>query len=171
MADAVSDLIAALIQREGGYSNNSADRGGPTNWGVTISTLQAWRRQPVSAEDVQALTQEEAAEIYRTLYLKAPGFDQIADPQLQVFMFDFGVNSGQATASRALQTALGVNADGALGPISFAALNACKNLPALFYKVKCMRYELLLDFIGHDAEQAAFAIGWKNRVQQFNEAI
>lgn len=171
MADPVSALIADLIQREGGYVNRSDDKGGPTKFGVTIATLQAWRRQPVSAEDVQSLTVDEATEIYRTMYLKAPGFDQIADPQLQAFMFDFGVNSGQPTASKALQAALGVDADGALGPISLAALRECKNMPALFYKVKCERYELLLDFIGHDAEEAAFALGWKTRVQQFNEAI
>ena len=45
-------LIAELIQREGGYVDDPDDRGGPTKYGITLATLQAWRHTPVSAADV-----------------------------------------------------------------------------------------------------------------------
>ena len=36
--------------------------------GITQGTLAAWRGRPVSIEEVRALTEEEAREIYRANY-------------------------------------------------------------------------------------------------------
>ncbi len=173
MSDTVDDLITRIIQREKGYVNHPADRGGPTKYGITIDTLRWWRRTPVSAADVEALTEEEARRIYRTNYFTAGGFEAIKDPSLREFMFDFAVNSGVSTASKALQTALDgdIAIDGVIGPQTMGALAKNNNPEALFYKVKCERYELLLRFIGRDAEQAAFATGWANRLDEFWDVV
>ena len=53
-------MIDRLLEREGGFVNHPADRGGATNWGVTQGTLAAWRGYPVSVADVHALTRDEA---------------------------------------------------------------------------------------------------------------
>ena len=37
----VGTLIDALIEREGGYSNHPADRGGPTKFGITEAVARA----------------------------------------------------------------------------------------------------------------------------------
>ena len=37
----IDDLIDSLIDREGGYSNHPADRGGPTNYGITEAVARA----------------------------------------------------------------------------------------------------------------------------------
>ena len=171
MADLVSDLIDRVIAREGGFSDNAADAGGATNWGITISTLRDWRREPVSVDDVRNLTVDEAKQIYRSRFFVASGFDQVKDPQLLELLFDFAVNSGVYTATRALQRCIGVKDDGAFGPLSAAALRATNNYAALFYKIKCERYELLLRYIGFDHAQAIFATGWSNRLDQFDEKI
>lgn len=170
-ADPVDALITAVIAREGGFSDRASDAGGPTNWGITIATLRDWRRCPVSREDVINLGQTEARQIYRTNYFTASGFEHVADPELQEFLFDYAVNSGVNAATRALQTVLGVSADGVVGPVTLAALAQRSNAAALFYAVKCERYELLLRFIGSDAEQAANAIGWANRLDPFKEMV
>ncbi len=171
MADPVSDIIDRVITREGGFVNDPSDAGGATNFGITIATLQEWRRKPTSVEDVRNLTVEEAREIYRTRYFIATGFDQVRDPQVQEFLFDFAVNSGERAAVRALQRCIGVNDDGAFGPISSAALSGIHNLGMLFYKLKCERYELLLRYVGMDARQAIYANGWSNRLDQFEEKV
>jgi lysozyme family protein len=168
---AVDLLIGRVVQREAGFVNNPADRGGATNYGITIGTLRDWRRAPVGVEDVRNLTIEEAEHIYKTNYFTATGFDQVSDPQLQELLFDFAVNSGVGAASKALQRSIGVKDDGAIGPITLAALKAVTNMAALFYRVKCERYELLLRFIGSDAEEGAFAIGWANRQDQFEHQL
>lgn len=167
MSDAIDDLISRVIQREGGFVNNPADAGGATKYGITKATLTGWRKSYVSDSDVEAMTEEEARAIYRAVYFDRPGFGAITYPPLLEFLFDFGVNSGPAAATKALQAALGVDADGVFGPISRAALGRCTNLQALFYRLKCERYELLLRFIGRDPAQAQFAAGWANRLDQF----
>lgn len=172
----IDTLIDNVIAREGGYVNNAADNGGPTKYGITLATLHAWRNVPVGAGDVAALTIDEARQIYRKNYFPA-GFETIPDIETLEFLFDFGVNSGVGAAVRALQVVLkreGLYAsaiDGDFGVLSRAALLGVKNWPALFYAVKCERYELLLRFIGSDGRQSIFATGWSNRLDQFEEKL
>ena len=174
-SDKVQALITRLIERERGYVNHPSDRGGPTNWGITQATLSRWRKQPVTAFQVQALSQAEARLIYFDEYFTRPGFEAISDPELQELVFDFAVNSGPGAASKALQTALfhmGLYKgaiDGGFGPQSQAALRACTNIPELYYRTKCERYELFLRFIGHDPAQAVFATGWANRLDELQD--
>ena len=170
-------LIGELIQREGGYVNDPNDRGGPTKYGITLATLQAWRQTPVSAADVEALEVPEAIAIYAFEYFIRPGFDAAADPELQALLFDFGVNSGTGTAAMALQRVLahaGVYAgaiDGDLGDQSRAALAKISNTAALFFAVKCERLEFLLRDVGQRPLDAKYAVGWANRVDGFSEPV
>lgn len=173
----LSDLVNALILREGGYVNDPDDRGGPTKYGITLATLQAWRGRPVSPADVEALTTTEASAIYAAQYFTRPGFDAVPDPMLQEFLFDFAVNSGPGTAVKALQTVLKQSGtytdkiDGDFGPKSRAALAKINNQPALFFAVKCERYELLLRDVGSRAVDSKYAAGWANRLDGFNEPV
>ena len=168
-------MIDRLLEREGGFVNHPADRGGATNWGITQGTLAAWRGVAVSAADVQVMGKDEARAIYRDRYFTKPGFDAIADPELQELLFDYAVNSGPGAAAKGLQTALqgmGLykgNIDGGFGPKSQAALAACNNIPELYYRTKCERYELFLRFIGRDPAQAVFATGWSNRMDELQD--
>jgi lysozyme family protein len=167
----LQQLIDALVQREGGYVNDPDDRGGPTKYGITLATLHDWRQAPVSAADVEALDRGEAARIYADRYFLKPGFDAVRDPLLQEFLFDFAVNSGPGASVAALQSAIGVEPDGVFGPKSRAALDKVTNLPALFFAVKCERYELLLRDVGRWPADAKFAEGWSNRLDQFSEKL
>ena len=173
--DKVEALISRLIDREGGYVNHAADRGGPTNWGITQATLATWRGQPVTEFQVRTLSRDEARLIYLDVYFNRPGFGGIADPELQELVFDFAVNSGPSAAAKALQTALRdmglykAAIDGGFGSLSQAALKACTNIPELYYRTKCERYELFLRFIGRDPAQTVFATGWANRLDELND--
>lgn len=127
------DLIDALIEREGGYVNHPADRGGPTCFGITEAVARAHGYRGAMAE----LPHEEAAAIYRRLYWLRPRFDQIAVRAARVAaeLFDTGVNMGPAVAATFLQralTALNRNGkdfpdlapDGRVGPRTLAALDS-----------------------------------------------
>jgi lysozyme family protein len=168
-------MIDRLLEREGGFVNHAADRGGATNYGITQGTLAAWRGSPVSVSQVQALRKDEARAIYRERYFDGPGFGGIEDPELQELIFDYAVNSGPGAAAKSLQTALrdmGLYKgaiDGGFGPLSQGALKACRNIPELYYRVKCERYELFLRFIGRDPAQAVFATGWSNRMDELQD--
>lgn len=89
----VDQLINDIIRREGGYVNHPNDKGGPTNWGITQATLAAYRGRPVSAAEVQALTQAEARKIYQERYFEAAGIDKLPEA-IQAQAFDINVNGG-----------------------------------------------------------------------------
>ncbi len=103
---AIESLIDGVIGREGGYSNLSADKGGPTRWGVT----EAVARAHGYAGNMQEFPREEAVSIYRRLYWLKPGFDLIEPvaPRIAAELFDTGVNMGPGTAVGFLIRALNV---------------------------------------------------------------
>ncbi|WP_208978374.1 glycoside hydrolase family 108 protein [Pseudovibrio denitrificans] len=116
-------IIADLLHTEGGFAHRSrkADPGGPTHYGITQGTLSAWRERKVSVEEVQALNQSEAVEIYRAQYWDAVRGDRLP-LGLDYALFDFGVNSGPARAVKTLQAILGVGVDGVIGLKTLAAI-------------------------------------------------
>jgi lysozyme family protein len=134
--DEVTDLdglIDALIDREGGYADHPADKGGPTCFGIT----QAVARAHGYAGPMRQLPRKEAAVIYRRLYWLRPRLDEIASrsPRLAAELFDTGVNMGPAVAITFLQRALtalnrngkdyaDLTPDGRVGPATLAALDA-----------------------------------------------
>ena len=129
----VDGLIDDLIEREGGYVDHPADRGGPTRYGITREVARAHGYYG----DMRLLPRDEAAAIYRRLYWLRPGFDRIAAASARIAaeLFDTGVNMGPAVATTFLQralTALNRNGadypdlvpDGRAGAVTQAALQA-----------------------------------------------
>ncbi len=168
--NAIDTILGDIIRREGGYVNHPADRGGPTKFGITAQTLGAWRKlgRAATAAEVQALTETEARAIYRQQYITAPGFEVITHPELLGLLVDSGVHSGPKRAVQWLQAALGVAADGIIGPKTRAAL-AAVDQGALYSKVLGQRMRYLGRLITNDPRQAAFAAGWANRMAEFVE--
>jgi lysozyme family protein len=93
----VDNLIGGLLEREGGYVNNAADKGGPTCFGITEAVARANGYRGA----MRQLPQADAAAIYRRLYWLRPRFDQVAKrtPQVAAELFDTGVNMGSGVAA------------------------------------------------------------------------
>ena len=100
----VDGLVEALIDREGGYVDNPADKGGPTCFGIT----EAVARANGYCGAMHQLSREEAAAIYKRLYWVRPRFDDIAarNARIAAELFDTGANMGPAVAVTFLQRAL-----------------------------------------------------------------
>jgi lysozyme family protein len=56
---------------ERGYTNHSADPGGPTNFGITIADYRKYVKPGATAADVRAMKVENAKEIYGAKYWDA----------------------------------------------------------------------------------------------------
>lgn len=174
-------IISEIIRREGGYANHPADRGGPTKYGITARTLGRARKlgRDASADEVKALTEPEARQIYKAEYLAGPRFDQVRDIRLQGLLVDCGVNSGPGQAARWLQRAVGVSADGIIGPVTLTAVNNADAV-TLHNRLLAQRLRFLGRLITDDAEelakpleirlQAENAAGWMNRCAEFLES-
>jgi lysozyme family protein len=117
------DIIAFTIGLEGGFVDNATDPGGATNWGVTQHYLNVARAANVVLDlpaNVADLTQVQAAQLYAADQWVAVKGDSLPWP-LALMAFDMAVNEGPNRAIVTLQQALGVTADGVLGPATLSA--------------------------------------------------
>lgn len=172
----IDSIINAIIVREGGFVNRSEDRGGATKYGITQATLSNWRDRPVTVEEVEALTEAEAKDIYFDDYVAGPRFSDIQNGVLQELVIDFGVNSGTVRAAKALQRAVNglggpqIAVDGNIGPNTLKAVNSAPwaALSVRLQGLRCVHYGKI---ITKDPTQAVFAAGWMNRVNELNQLI
>lgn len=167
----VDELITGILEREGSaYTNDTIDRGGPTKFGITLKTLAAYHHDDsVSADEVQALTEGEARAIYADMYVERPGFNTIANDALRAMLVDWGVTSGPRTPIKALQTELGVIADGILGSLTAYKANAADQ-QSLYNEMLSDRAAFCNAIVAHDPTQARFIKGWLARVDSFRGA-
>ena len=103
------------VPNEGGYINHPNDRGGETKYGIS--------RRWYPNEDISNLTRERANIILFRDYWKNRNINQLPD-ELAYRVFDNAIVQGQPTAVRNLQRALGVKADGQIGPNTLNAVNS-----------------------------------------------
>lgn len=159
-------LIADLIAREGGYSDRASDRGGPTNMGITATTLGEWRRlgRQATRAEVQALQPAEAGAIYRARYLQP--FAAIPFDELRAQLVDFGVNSGTLAAVRTLQEVLKVPVDGIVGPRTTTAL-ATHDWRLVNAALVGARVRFLEADVDNDPTQLENLHGWVRRAVSF----
>jgi lysozyme family protein len=163
MADADFDqCMNYLFSVEGGYVDNPRDPGGATNMGITQATLTVWRHASVSTADVQNLTQDEATAIYHANYWNVLRCGSLPSG-IDLMVFDAGVNCGNSHSARTLQTIVGCDADGVIGPATLqAVINAVGASSALsiitqFSKAQSDYYHSLATF-------DTFGAGWLARV-------
>lgn len=164
-------MLDDLLKREGGYVDHPADRGGPTNHGITLATLRSWRGDSnLAAKDVQKLTEAEAREIYTAKYYHAPKVNHLPE-SLRSAMFDACVNHGSRKAWMLLQRAAneqgcGLLVDGQPGPKTFAAIEGCgeKKLLQDFIRERHLFYDAI---VLRDPTQRVFLKGWLNRLTEF----
>ena len=160
-ADNFERCLAVVLDKEGGFSNDPKDRGGPTQMGITLATL-AERREcgpaALTADDVRNLTRREAAEIYRARYWLPMRCNDLPHG-IDLMVFDFGVNAGPRTAVKLLQRAAGVVDDGSVGPRTLAAVKAAGGLIDALVEARLAHYRSLGNY-------ATFGNGWTNRTRQ-----
>jgi lysozyme family protein len=178
----IDTMLAALVGREGGYTNNPADRGGPTNWGVTEQVARAFGYRG----DMRLMPRQVAEAIYKQRYWLQPHFDQVADryPDLAAELFDTGVNMGTQAAKQFLQRALNalnrgasdypdIGVDGDIGAMTLHALDGFKakrgaaGEAVLLKAVECLQGCKYIAIGEANQSQETFMYGWlANRIGQ-----
>ena len=171
----VTDVIDALIAREGGYVDHPADRGGPTKYGITEQVARAWGY----AGDMRDLPRETAEAIYLERYWTGPGFNQVAAraDAIAEELLDTGVNMGPMVASRFLQRALNVlnrgasaypdvAVDGVIGRMTlyaldrFIAARGREGITVLLKALNSLQGARYVEISEQNPSQEAFTYGW-----------
>ena len=170
----VDQMIDDILRREGGFVNHQNDRGGPTNFGITMRTLAAWRSpRPVDIPDVRALKTAEAKQIYSSNYFTRPKIDMLP-ASIQPVMFDMSINHGPAAAVKLLQQQLNdsgnaCDVDGGIGDetVRCARAAATSMGDALINGLVARRIALFKQIVAQDESQRVFLAGWLNRANEF----
>lgn len=160
MSTRFSECLPLILAHEGGYVDHPKDPGGATNLGVTLGTLSDWLKRPATKAEVKALTPATVAPIYEANYWRAAACDRLP-PGVDYMVFDFAVNSGPGRARKFLQRVAGVAPDGAIGPVTIAAVNK-------------LGARLLIDRLNEDREAfyrsldtfPTFGKGWLRRLTE-----
>ncbi len=167
----IEQLVNQVLENEGGFVDHPADRGGPTNHGVTQRTLAHWRKCEVSSDDVRQLSKEEACEIYCQMYWRDYKLDTICDnPVVNELLLDSSIQHDPVSTIKMLQRAIGSTPDGLIGPMTRAAAQACsaQDLAAAFVAERVVYYGKV---VKRDPSQVVFIDGWLQRMARYIRAI
>lgn len=171
----IETLIDGVIGREGRYSNNPADRGGETMWGITVAVARA----NGYAGPMRDMPRETAKDIYYKRYVQGPGFAAImtVSEPIAEELVDTGVNMGPSVASMFLQKSLnGLNRqgkdyndiieDGDVGQATLNALRAyirtrgAEGVTVLLKALNCLQGARYIELARGRGANETFLYGW-----------
>lgn len=155
--------LAHVLKSEGGWADHPSDPGGATMKGITIGTYRDWKGRAVTKAELRAISDAEVAEIYRRNYWNAVRGDDLP-AGLDLVAFDAAVNSGVSRGARWLQQAVGVAADGKVGPQTVAAAKAAH--AEVVIDRAC---DIRLGFLRGLKTWSTFGTGWGRRVESVRE--
>ena len=155
-----------MIDSEGGFQDDPRDSGnqladgrrGCTNLGVTQAVWEEYVGHKVSTQDMRNLTPALVEPMYRRKYWDACRCNDLPNG-VDYLVFDFAVNAGVGRSAKTLQSAVGATPDGAIGPMTLAAINSYPpaELIEKFSQAKEAFYRSLDTF-------ETYGTGWLNRV-------
>ena len=158
--------FAEMLQNEGGYRLHTVegDRGGMTFAGIARAFHSVWEGWSVidrSGPGDDCLP-DMVKRFYRVNFWDAVRGDEITSDVVASSVFDFAVNAGVLTSIRLAQLSVGATADGFIGPVTVAALNAVEPdvFVSRFALAKIARYSAICN---RDRSQSKFLLGWVNR--------
>jgi lysozyme family protein len=165
---------------EGGYSNNPADPGGETMWGITATTARAH----AYVGPMRDMPRAAARAIYQTAFWELVHLDQVDvfSPKIAEELFDTGVNCGVGVPVPFLQRCLNafnrqgrdypdVPVDGLAGARTIDALRAFlkvrgpKGEVAMLKALNSLQGARYIELVEKRPTSEAFVYGWfLNRV-------
>lgn len=155
--------LAAVLHHEGGFVNHPDDPGGMTNLGCTKAVWEEHCGHPVDEKAMRALTPADVAPLYKRKY-----WDKICGDELpngvDYVVFDCAINSGPGRAAKFLQSCVGVDPDGGIGPKTLAAVKAI--VPSdLVQDYSKRRLSFMMDL----KAWPTFGKGWTRRVNEVEQ--
>lgn len=156
------EAFKRLIGHEGGYSTDRRDPGNWTGGRVGVGTLKGTKfglaANTYPNLDIKNLTLAQAKAIYKKDWWDKLGADGMHSA-IVFQLWDFAINAGKIRAIKELQQAVGVPADGIIGPQTLAAVNA-HDLNDVILSLTAER----LKFYTSLSTFKTYGKGWTNRV-------
>lgn len=150
--------VAKVLAHEGGYVNNDNDPGGETKYGIS--------RRTYPGVDIENLTEDDAARIYKADFWDRIRGDEIRWQDVADNLLDYAVNVGVRKAVVTIQRLAGAEADGVVGPHTLGAINRCDG-PNLNLRLVLERVEFYTMLAGRRSEMRPFLLGWIRRALSY----
>jgi len=148
--------LIQVLKSEGGNDDDPQDHGGRTSRGITQREYDAWRQErKLASLDVWKAPQVDIEVIYHDEYWN-PWCDMLPLGADYMF-FDMAVNAGPHRAIILGQRALGVTADGRVGPLTRQAIRTADPTTLI------SRYTTAKEQFYRALHQPRFIKGWLNR--------
>lgn len=164
----VADMITDVIKREGGFVDHPVDRGGPTNFGITLKTYQhVYPKATVG--DLKAMTESKAYAIYFQIFVDETNVTDMAAelPETATYLLDAIVHHGPQKAITMWQKLVGATEDGIIGPNTISRTKFMVDtigVGELISRYLEARLAYMYRIVENDPTQAVFLPGWRNRV-------
>lgn len=177
--DRFSLCLERVFAHEGGFNNLRADRGGATNFGISLRFLRAEaainpqvRRLigpgAVTPETIRGLTAEAAGFLYLWCFWTPSHCDTLPEG-VDGMVFDQAVNAGRTAAARLLQRAINATGfepqlieDGQIGPKTIWAAGV-PDFVALRRAFRTVAADRYMAIVVANSSQAKFLRGWLRR--------
>lgn len=139
-------MLKFVLDKEGGYSNDTGDSGGKTNKGITQTTYNNYRKKKkLAVQDVRKISNAELRDIYYGIF-KECGADRIDNPRMAFMVFDVAVNCGSGRARKMFKESGG-------------SISKFIQLRKQFYS----------SLAANNSSKRKFLRGWNNRVDSSKE--
>ncbi len=158
--------VRNTLRFEGGYVNNSLDKGGETNFGITKKVAE----QNGFYGEMKNLSKDIAEDIYQKQYWNPLRLEEIQNQEIANYIFDMAVLHGRVKAIIFFQTALNlcgklnIKVDGICGNKTIEAYEKIKDKNLLIKYLKMLRCNYVYKIVQNDPSQQIFLSGWLNRI-------
>ena len=171
--------IDFVLAREGGYVRDPLDKGGETNFGIT---LPSWREFCAANPEYPRLPIRSLDRAYARCFYKwwwnsrTLGLPLIKCPGVQLTVFDSSVLFGKPRAARWIQEVcnhlvggLPLVVDGKVGPKTAAVINRLLSRDVIL-AMDARRRDHHMAVVSRDKTQTRFITGWLNRCDHVRQA-
>lgn len=162
--------ISKVLLEEGGYVDHPDDRGGPTNYGITIGTLSDFLGKEATKKEVKNLDIDTVRKIYKQNYWDRLKLNHIIDSRFADILFDQAVNRGTRRVAEQVQKMVGVKQDGVIGPITLKAINNMDSKKMMIDFVKSTQ-DAYVSIVVNNPSQLVFLSGWIKRTHRFLDHV
>ena len=167
MIDNWQKSFELMLADEGGFSDDPHDNGnklpdgrpGSTMLGVTQYNWENWTGHQVTHEQMKKLKPEDVKPFYKKKFWDACRCNDLP-LGIDYLVFDFAVNAGVGRSAKTLQGAVGATPDGAIGPLTLAAV-AKQSETELIDSFSAAKVDFYLGL-----NNPTYEAGWLNRVKR-----
>jgi len=171
MIDNWNKSFELMLKSEGGFSDDTRDNGnklpdgrpGSTMLGVTQYNWEHWTGHQVTHEQMRKLTPADVKPFYKKKFWDACRCNDMPKG-IDYLVFDFAVNAGVGRGAKTLQSAVGATPDGAIGPLTLAAV-AKQSEKELIDNFSAAKLDFYLSL-----NNPTYEAGWINRIKHVRTA-